>query len=160
MSSEYEKWMHEALAEANKAYDNEEVPVGALIIRNDEIIGRGYNQIEKNKSTFMHAEIIAIKQAQKHLGDWRLNDCMLVCTLEPCIMCASAAVLARIDTIIFGAADPKFGGCGSILNIPAQENLNHRINIISGVLENESIEMMQSFFRKIRNKKMNRGVEE
>ncbi len=154
MSAEkYEIWMHEALEEAKKAYDNEEVPVGALIIRNNEIIGRGYNQIEKNKSTFMHAEIIAIRQAQEHLGDWRLNDCILVCSLEPCIMCASAAVLARIDTIIFGARDPKFGGCGSIVNIPAQEGLNHRIHVIADVLKNDSIELMQSFFRKVRKKR-------
>jgi tRNA(adenine34) deaminase len=148
-----ESWMRMALQEAQKGYRLGEVPVGAVIMLDDQVIGRGFNQTEKLKDPTAHAEILAITSACEAVGDWRLDNSVMYCTLEPCSMCAGAAVLARIAKIVFGAADPKFGACGSIFNIPTDPRLNHRIEIESGVMADEVGEMMRTFFREIRNMK-------
>lgn len=148
-----EYFMDIALEEALKAYEEDEVPVGAVIVRNNKIIGKGHNLVEKYKDSTMHAEIIAIKESQKVIEDWRLSECYLFSTIEPCIMCTSAAILSRIDTIIYGAEDPKFGGIRSLVNIPELKDLNHKINVIKSVRENEAIELMQNFFGNIRLKR-------
>lgn len=139
--------------EAQKAYQIGEVPVGSVIILDKQVIGRGYNQTEKLKDPTAHAELLAITSACEAVGDWRLDDAVLYCTLEPCSMCAGAAVLARIASITYGASDPKFGACGSIFNIPVDPHLNHRIEVTGGVLEDEVANMMQTFFREIRERK-------
>jgi tRNA(adenine34) deaminase len=146
-------WMRMALREAEKAAEIGEVPVGSVIVLDNRIIGRGYNQTEKLKDPTAHAEILAITSACQAVGDWRLDDAVVYCTLEPCSMCAGAAVLARIAKIVYGAADPKFGACGSIFNIPVDPRLNHRIEIESGVLAEDVAEMMRAFFRDVRNRK-------
>jgi tRNA(adenine34) deaminase len=143
-------WMRLALQEAEKGYRLGEVPVGAVIVLDSQIIGRGFNQTEKLSDPTAHAEILAITSACAAIGDWRLENAELFCTLEPCSMCAGAAVLARIKRIVFGAADPKFGACGSIFNIPVEPRLNHRIIVEGGVLQNDVAEMMRSFFREVR----------
>jgi len=150
---DHEKWMQEALKEARQAMREEEVPVGAVVVFENRIIGRGHNQVETLQDPTAHAEMIAITSAAEKMGDWRLEDCVLYSTIEPCTMCAGAAVLSRIKMIVFGARDPKFGACGSIFEIPTDTRLNHRIDIISGVMEYETAELMQRFFKKIRTNK-------
>jgi len=135
------------------AYDKDEVPIGSVIVRENQIIGRGHNLTESLKDATAHAEMIAITSAAEKVGDWRLDNCILYSTIEPCAMCAGAAVLSRIKLIVYGAKDPKFGACGSIFEIPTDKKLNHRIEIISGVMEPESIALMQSFFQKARKRK-------
>ena len=142
-----------ALQEAQKGYHLGEVPVGAIIVLDEQVIGRGFNQTEKLKDPTAHAEILAITSACEAVGDWRLDNSILYCTLEPCSMCAGAAVLARIQKIVFGASDPKFGACGSIFSIPVDPRLNHRIELKSGVMAGEVAEMMRSFFQEIRHLK-------
>jgi tRNA(adenine34) deaminase len=146
-------WMRMALREAEKAAEIGEVPVGAVIVLDSQVIGRGYNQTEKLKDPTAHAEILAITSACQAVGDWRLDGAIVYCTLEPCSMCAGASVLARIAKIVYGASDPKFGACGSIFNIPVDPRLNHRIEIESGVLADEVADMMRTFFRDIRDRK-------
>ena len=145
--------MEKALQEAQLAFDKDEVPVGAVIVQDNRIIGRGHNLTESLKDATAHAEMIAITSAAEKVGDWRLDDCILFSTIEPCAMCAGAAVLSRIKTIIYGARDSKFGACGSIFEIPTEPRLNLRVEIISGVLEEESVTLMQSFFQKLRKRK-------
>jgi tRNA(adenine34) deaminase len=147
---QYEEYMRQALNEAAEAYEADEVPIGAIVVYKNKIVGRGHNQTESLKDATAHAEMIALSAAYNQRGDWRLDDCYLFSTIEPCTMCAGAAVLSRIKTIVFGAHDPKFGACGSIFNVPAEKRLNHRIEIVGGVLGNEIAEMMQQFFRQIR----------
>ncbi len=146
-----------ALVEAQRAFEKGEVPVGAVVVFEGRVIGRGHNQTESLHDATAHAEMIALSAASDHVGDWRLQDCVLVSTLEPCPMCAGAAVLSRIRTIVYGAADPKFGACGSILDIPSERRLNHRVEVVRGVRENEVAELMQQFFRGLRRNKA--GVE-
>ncbi|MFH1700402.1 MAG: tRNA adenosine(34) deaminase TadA [Candidatus Zixiibacteriota bacterium] len=146
-------WMRMAIQEAQKAYQIGEVPVGAVIILENQLLGRGYNQTERLKDPTAHAEILAITSACEIIGDWRLENAIMYSTLEPCSMCAGAAVLARIKKIVFGPSDPKFGACGSIFNIPTDPRLNHRIELESRVMADEISEMMRSFFLIIRNKK-------
>ncbi|MEE9443097.1 MAG: tRNA adenosine(34) deaminase TadA [candidate division Zixibacteria bacterium] len=146
-------WMRIALQEAQKAYRIGEVPVGAAIVLDNQLLGRGYNQTERLKDPTAHAEILAITSACEAIGDWRLENAVMYSTLEPCSMCAGAAVLARIKRIVFGPSDPRFGACGSIFNIPAEPRLNHRIELEGGVMADEISEMMRSFFREIRNNK-------
>jgi len=146
-------WMRMALREAEKAAEIGEVPVGAVIVLDNQVIGRGYNQTAKLKDPTAHAEILAITSACQVVGDWRLDGAIVYCTLEPCSMCAGAAVLARIAKIVYGASDPKFGACGSIFNIPVDPRLNHRIEIESGVMADDVADMMRAFFRDIRNRK-------
>jgi tRNA(adenine34) deaminase len=148
-----EFFMKEALREAQKAYDRDEVPVGAVAVYKNQIIGRGYNQTEHLQDPTAHAEIIAITAAANALSSWRLIDVEIFTTVEPCTMCAGALVLSRVKRIIFGARDEKFGGCGSVFNIVAEKRLNHQIEITSGVMENEATALMKSFFGQKRKNK-------
>lgn len=145
--------MKEALKEAYKAYDINEVPIGAVIVRNGEIVGRGYNQKETLKDATLHAEISAIKDACKNLGGWRLPGCTMYVTLEPCSMCAGALVNARIERLVIGTNDLKTGACGSVLNIIQTDKLNHQINVQFGVLEEDCSNILKLFFINLRNSK-------
>ncbi len=145
--------MNLAYQQAEMAFERDEVPVGAIVVFDNRVIGRGHNLTESMHDATAHAEIIALSAAYKHFGDWRLENCYLFSTLEPCTMCAGAAVLSRIKTIVYGARDPKFGGCGSIFAIPTEPRLNHRIEIVSGVMEDEIAALMKSFFRQVRGSK-------
>ena len=147
-------FMREALKEADKAASIGEVPVGAVVVRDGEIIGRGYNKTETASLATGHAEMEAIAQAAGFIGNWRLSGCSIYVSLEPCIMCAGAIVLSRLENLYFAASDPKFGGCGSIFDIPTEQRLNHRVNVVSGILADESAEKLKSFFRDIRNRKL------
>ena len=142
-----------ALREAEAAFDEGEVPVGALVVFEDKVIGRGYNRMAQLKDATAHAEMVALSAAYNRFGDWRLENCTLFCTLEPCAMCAGAAVLSRIERIVYGARDPKFGACGSIFTIPTEPRLNHRIELVGGVMADEVAALMQEFFRQIRSNK-------
>ena len=148
-------FMKEALLEAKKAFDKGEVPVGAVIVKDGNIIGRGHNLTETKKDPTAHAEILAIKQAAESVGGWRLLDCDLYVTVEPCAMCAGAVVLARINRIYIGAMDPKAGACGSLMNIPQDERLNHYVEIHTGILENDCQQIIREFFQALRHKKKN-----
>lgn len=149
----YNDQMALAIEQAETAADEGEVPVGALVIFENKIIGRGHNQTEGLKDACAHAEMIALSAAYDHFGDWRLENCTLLCTLEPCAMCAGAASLSRIATIVFGARDPKFGACGSIFDIPSERRLNHRIEVVSEVMADEIAAMMKEFFKTVRDRK-------
>ncbi|RKX19750.1 MAG: tRNA-specific adenosine deaminase [Candidatus Zixiibacteriota bacterium] len=151
--NELQFFMTEALKEAGKAFQADEVPVGAVVVFENKIIGRGYNQTEQLHDATAHAEMIALTAAYNYIGDWRLENCFLFSTLEPCAMCSGAAMLSRIDTIVYGAKDKKFGACGSIFNIPQEPKTNHQIEIISGIMEQEVADLMKLFFKKIRQKK-------
>lgn len=139
--------MREALRLAGKAAAAGEVPVGALVAKEGRIIGRGYNQVEMLKDATAHAEILAITQASAAVRDWRLLDCELFVTKEPCPMCAGAAVHARLRRVIFGCADPRAGAAGSMLNLLQMPSLNHRCDITSGLMSEECAEILQDFFR-------------
>ena len=149
--SEIDKhWMQQALQLAQKAQSNDEVPVGAVLVRNNEIIGEGYNQPISSHDPSAHAEIIAIRTAAKHIGNYRLLDTALYVTLEPCAMCAGAMVHARIQRLVYATHDPKAGAAGSVFNILNNEKLNHRVQCEHGVLEVECKELLKSFFQKRR----------
>ncbi|MEO0126519.1 MAG: tRNA adenosine(34) deaminase TadA [candidate division WOR-3 bacterium] len=148
-----EFFMIEALKEARKAFEEEEVPIGAVAVYKNQIIGRGHNRTEALQDPTAHAEILAITAAANALNSWRLNDVVIYSTIEPCIMCAGALVLARIQKIVFGARDEKFGGCGSVFNIVREQKLNHKIEVVEGVLRNEALSLMKDFFNQRRNKK-------
>jgi tRNA(adenine34) deaminase len=143
--------MRIALAEAEKAFSADEVPVGAVVVREGEIVGRGHNQILGLQDPTAHAEIIAISAASNTIGSWRLEKCALYVTLEPCSMCAGAIVLARIPDLIFGAHDPKAGACGSLRNIVQDQRLNHRVRLETGVLADASADLLKRFFLNLRN---------
>lgn len=147
---DHEYFMEYALREAQLAFEQSEVPVGSVVAHENKIIGRGHNRTESLKDATAHAEMIALTSAAEYMGDWRLDDCILYSTVEPCAMCAGAAVLSRIRTIVYGAPDPRFGACGSLFNIPIDTRLIHRIEIISGVREKEAADLMQLFFREVR----------
>lgn len=149
----HERWMRAALAEAEKAFEAKETPIGAVIISGERIVGRGHNQSAGLSDPTAHAEMIAITAAAETLGDWRLGDCDLYCTVEPCVMCAGAAVLGRIRSIYFGTPEPKFGGCGSVLNVTAEHKLNHQIQVTGGILAEEAVSLMQKFFQSLRTEK-------
>ena len=149
-AAEDERWMKAALKEAEKAFDRGEVPVGAVVVHDNRVVGRGYNQTEGLKDPTAHAEIIAIGAAAGNFDSWRLSDCSLYATLEPCAMCAGAIVLARIDRLIFGPYDPKAGACGSLMNIIQDRRLNHQVSITSGVLADDCRVLLRSFFEKLR----------
>jgi tRNA(adenine34) deaminase len=140
-------WMQHALRLAQKAYKAGEVPVGAVIVREGRIIARAYNQVELLKDATAHAEMLAITQAEEAVGDWRLNDCDLYVTKEPCPMCAGALVHVRMRRVIFGCGDPRAGAAGGLLNLLQMPTLNHRCDINSGVLADQSAALLQSFFR-------------
>src|SRR5438094_7248756 len=145
-----EAFMREALRQAQKAYEADEVPVGAVVVRAGKIIARAHNQIELLKDATAHAEMLALTAAEEAVGDWRLTDCDLYVTKEPCAMCAGAVVHTRIRRIIFGCADPAAGAAGSMMNVPQMPGLNHRCEITSGVLQKECAALLQDFFRKKR----------
>ena len=142
--------MREALRQAEKAFAADEVPVGAVIVRAGKIISRAYNQVELLKDATAHAEMLAVTQAEAAAGDWRLTDCDLYVTKEPCVMCAGAIVHTRIRRVIFGCADPRSGGAGGIVNLLQHPTLNHRCEITAGVLQDECASILQDFFRKKR----------
>jgi tRNA(adenine34) deaminase len=144
--------MQEALKEAKRAFEEDEVPVGAVIVHSGVVIARGHNQIERLKDPTAHAEIIAITSAANYLGTKWLNEASLYVTIEPCSMCAGALVLARIKDIYFGARDPKTGACGSVVNIVNNKKLNHRIKAEGGILEDECGGLLKEFFKKKRRK--------
>jgi len=146
-TKKYEVYMREALKEAEKAFNQDEVPIGAVIVHNDRIIARAHNESIKKNDPSAHAEITAIRRAGRFLENYRLNKAKLYSTIEPCIMCAGAAVWARIDTIIFGAEDMKAGACGSVLSLHNSRLLNHRIKIVRGIMEKECRNIMQTFFK-------------
>lgn len=150
-----EKYMKEALKQAKKALKLGEVPIGCVIVYEGKIIGRGYNRRNTDKSTLCHAEITAIKKASKYIGDWRLEDCALYVTLEPCQMCAGAIIQARIPQVIMGCMNPKAGCGGSILNILEMPEFNHQAEVTRGVMEQECSDILKVFFTelRIRNKK-------
>ena len=143
-------FMREALRLARKAYDAEEVPVGAVVVRAGKIIARAYNQVELLKDATAHAEMLALTQAEAAVGDWRLVDCDLYVTKEPCPMCAGAMVHVRIRRVIFGCVDERGGAAGSVVNLLQMPTLNHRCDITSGILQNECAAILQDFFRKKR----------
>src|SRR5437762_10680993 len=143
-------FMREAWRQAQKAYEADEVPVGAVVVREGRIIARAYNEVELLNDATAHAEMLALTQAEAAVGDWRLVDCDLYVTKEPCVMCAGALVHVRIRRLIFGCADPRSGGAGGIVNLLQHPALNHRCAISPGILENECASILQSFFRKKR----------
>jgi tRNA(adenine34) deaminase len=138
--------MVKALQLAERAYEEGEIPVGAIVVLNNQIIGRGYNQVEKLKDPTAHAEMIALSAACDTIGNKYLKDATLYVTLEPCPMCAGALVWSKIDKVVYGASDPKAGACGSVLNILNNSDLNHRSEIIQGILEQDSEFLLKSFF--------------
>ena len=144
--------MSQALIEAEKAYSTYEVPVGAVIVYKDIIIGRGYNKRETLRDPTAHAEIIAIKEASNYLGQWRLSQCTLYVTLEPCAMCAGAIVNSRIDRVVIGARDNRMGCCGTVENITHNLKFNHRAEVEFGVEEDKCREIIQNFFKELRKK--------
>lgn len=145
-------YMGQAIEEAQKAYDLDEVPVGAVVVKDGQIIGRGYNSVESSKHAFEHAEIMAIKEAEDFLGDWRLDGAVLFTTLEPCIMCAGAIIHSRIKTLVYGASDDQRGFAGSILNIVDDSIFNHRVDVVARVRDRECRELLNKFFREKRSK--------
>ena len=147
-----EKYMKEAIRQAKKAKALDEVPIGCVIVHDDKIIARGYNKRNKLHSTLGHAEISAIKKASKALGDWRLEECTMYVTLEPCPMCAGAIVQARIPKVVIGAMNPKAGCAGSVLNLLDIKQFNHQAELTTGVLEEECSALMTGFFRELREK--------
>jgi tRNA(adenine34) deaminase len=146
-------WMRMALREAEKALEKKEVPVGCVVIHENKIIGRGYNQREMLNDSTAHAEMIAISAACQQMGSWRLENTAMYVTMEPCPMCAGAIVLSRIPRLVYGVEDQKAGACGTIYNIVEDPRLNHVVEVVRNVLENESRELLQNFFRKLREDK-------
>ena len=138
------RFMFAALQEAEKALEEKEVPVGAVVVKENKIIGRGYNQVEA------HAEMIAITAAANHLGNWRLNECSIFVTLEPCIMCTGAMLSSRLNELFFSTFDPKFGACGSVYNLAEDGKTNHKIKVYSGIYAEESKKLLQDFFLKLK----------
>jgi len=151
MTDEKDKqFMRIAIEQAKIAEENGDVPIGAVIVYQDQIIGKAYNQREQLKDPTAHAEIIALTQAAAALQTWRLNGCTMYVTLEPCTMCAGALVLARIDRLVFGCDDPKAGACGSLYDIVRDERLNHRLEVTTGVLTEQCSELLREFFERRR----------
>jgi len=157
---EDEKWMRHALAEAQLALKKDEVPVGAVVVYEDKIIGRGHNQVESLNDPTAHAEIIAIGAACNYLESWRLSGASLYVTIEPCAMCAGAIVLSRMSRLVYGAKDPKAGACGSLYNIVQDPRLNHRVETVRYVLEDECGLSLKEFFEKVRRRVIERETGE
>ncbi len=151
-SEEVYKFMYASLQEAAKALEENEVPVGAVVVKDNRIIGRGYNQVEKLRDATAHAEMIALTAASTNVQNWRLNECDIYVTLEPCIMCTGALLASRIKRLYFAVFDPKFGACGSVYNLAEEGLYNHRLEVVSGVYSDESLGLMTQFFNKIRSK--------
>jgi len=150
-----EKYMKEALKEAKKAFDKEEIPVGVVIVKDDKIIAKAHNLKEIKKDTTKHAEIIAIQKASKKLESWRLSNCEMYVTLEPCSMCAGALINSRIKKVYIGTTDPKTGACGSVLNLLEDYKFNHIVEVEYGILQKECEKILKEFFKELREKKKN-----
>lgn len=148
-----EKFMKAALAQAKKAYAIDEVPIGCVIVQNEAIIARGYNRRNKDHNTLAHAELSAIRKASRRTGDWRLEDCTMYVTLEPCQMCAGAIVQSRMKRVVIATMNAKAGCAGSVLNLLQMQEFNHQVEITRGVLEDECSSMLTQFFRELREKK-------
>ena len=151
--TEDEKYMKEAIRQAKKAYAMEETPIGCVLVHDGKIIARGYNKRNKKKNTLAHAELIVINKASRVLGDWRLEECTMYVTLEPCPMCAGAIVQARIPKVVIGSMNPKAGCAGSVLNLLEMQEFNHQVEVERGVLQEECSAMLSGFFRELREKK-------
>ncbi len=145
-----EAGMHAALREARESLARDEVPVGCVVVHDGVVVGRGHNQVEALQDATAHAEVLAIGAASNALGSWRLSDCTLYVTLEPCAMCAGAIVLARLGRLVYGATDPKAGACGSVLDVVGERRLNHLVSVTHGVLAGECGELLREFFRRKR----------
>ena len=157
---EHPVFMREALIEAQKAYDLGEVPIGSVVVLNGQIIGRGHNLREKLADSSAHAEMLAMREAAGHIGDWRLNDCILYSTLEPCPMCAGALVQFRVKTLVYGTPDPKAGAVDSIMDIVRDPRFNHRLEVISGILAQECAFIIRKFFQELRQKQRTEKIGE
>ena len=144
------RFMFTALQEAEKAMEENEIPVGAVVVKENKIIGRGYNQVEKLKDATAHAEMIALTAASNSIGNWRLNGCSVYVTLEPCIMCTGALLASRINDLYFSTFDTKFGACGSVYNLAEEGKTNHKIIVYSGIYAEESKKLLQDFFIKLK----------
>jgi tRNA(adenine34) deaminase len=142
-----ERWMRQALREAEQAAEEDEVPIGCVIVHEGVIVGRGHNRVESLQDPTAHAEMIALTAATSTLQSWRLTGAHLYVTVEPCLMCVGAMLLARIDTVWYGPSEPKFGACGSLVHAPTLPGLNHRMRVVQGILAHEAAAMMQDFFR-------------
>ena len=149
------KYMKIAFVEAKKAYNLGEMPVGAVVVKNGKVIGKGYNKKEKTKNALMHAEIIAINKACKKNKDWRLNDCEMYVTLEPCSMCAGALINSRIKKVYIGTDDIKTGACGSVLNLLGDYKFNHKIEVEKYILKDECEKLLKDFFKFLRERNKN-----
>lgn len=147
---EKEYFMREALKEAGKSLQKDEIPIGCVIVKNGQIIGRGHNAREERNQAILHAEVMAIQEANETEGNWRLLESTLFVTIEPCVMCSGAIGLARISQVVYGASNPKFGAAGSLYDILQDSRLNHRVQVEKGVLELECAQIMQDFFRQRR----------
>ena len=145
-----EFYMSKALALAQRAFDALEVPIGCVIVQNDEIVGEGFNLRNSMKNTLYHAEILAINQASRRIGDWRLEDCCIYVTVEPCPMCAGAILQARLPRLVYGAASPKAGAAGSVVNLLSNPGFNHRVEVAADVLGAECAGLVSRFFREVR----------
>ena len=145
--NKHEKWMKYALMEAIKAYDNDEIPIGAVIVKNNQIIAKGYNQKDLLKDATAHAEIIAITSASSYIENWRLNDCVMYVTMEPCAMCAGAIINSRMKAVYFGVYDEGAGCCGSLYQICQDPRMNHQTIARGGILEEDSKSLLQDFFK-------------
>lgn len=152
-------YMREALKQARRAYRLGETPIGCVIVHDGQIIARGYNRRNTEKSPLAHAELIAIRRAAKKLGDWRLENCTLYVTLEPCPMCAGAIVQARVTNCVIGAMNPKAGCAGSVMNLLEESKFNHQVHVTRGVLEEESSQLMKKFFRELRLRKKEEAIQ-
>lgn len=146
-----ERYMRMAIDAAQVAEENGDVPIGAVIVYQNQVIGRAYNQREQLKDPTAHAEIVALTQAASFVGSWRLHGCTIYVTLEPCPMCAGALVLGRLDRLVYGCPDPKTGACGSLYDIVRDERLNHRLEVTPGILANDCATLLQTFFQQRRN---------
>ena len=155
-----QRWMREALLEAEKAVRIGEVPIGAVVVRDGVVVGRGHNLRETGKDPTAHAEILALREASRTLGGWRLTDAVLYVTLEPCPMCAGALVQARVKRLVFGARDPKAGCAGTLLNLVAFPAFNHQLSVTAGVLEEECAAVLRRFFQSLRHKNAQESVQD
>ncbi|MED1206086.1 tRNA adenosine(34) deaminase TadA [Heyndrickxia acidicola] len=153
MSFSDEHFMREAMKEAEKAKAKNEVPIGAIVVLKDEIVGRGHNLRETTQNAVTHAEMIAIQEACQRVGSWRLEEAVLYVTLEPCPMCSGAIILSRINKVVYGAVDPKAGCAGTLMNLLQDSRFNHQCELVSGVLERECSYMLSAFFKEIRVRK-------
>ena len=153
MTDKDEKYMKEAIRQARKAYAIGEVPIGCVIVYKDKIIGRGYNRRMADKNTLSHAELIAIRKASRKMDDWRLEECTMYVTLEPCQMCSGAIVQSRMSRVVVGCMNPKAGCAGSILNLLQMKEFNHQAELTTGVLEEECSQMMKDFFKELRSRR-------